>query len=255
MEKQDVAKQGKVKASLIGLDNLIEDLFGLNAKAFRSIWLSFRAPAKYADAATSADWRGSFTPTVRVWVGLVALYSALRFFYGSEDGTMTQMYVEILETAIADNPETPLADIDSTLLAQSILKWATVFLPFIMLPLYAVVAFIFRVWPDKPSFVIRFRYVMLTVVPSTAFTALTTVGLIFLSGPWLSGLMTFSIIGIIILDWVTAYRGTLNGISPSSRLGLSFVMTALLIVVFLLGSVLSGIPAVTAAMMEIAPKL
>ena len=246
--------QSKVKASLVGLDNLIEDIFGLNAKAFKSIWASFRAPKTYAMAAKVPNWSDAFTPSVRVWVGLVALYSALRFFYGSEDGAMTQMYVEMYDAAIAENPNVPFAKVDTTLFAQSVLKWTLVFFPFIMLPLYAAIAFVFRVWPDKPGFVIRFRYIMLTVLPGTALTAFLTFTYIFLEGAWLAAIMVISLVGIILLDGLTAYRGTLHSIAPKRRLGLSVVLAILLMVAFTIGSFVAAIPAAEAAMIELATK-
>lgn len=243
-----------MKTSLIGLDNLIEDLFGLNAKAFRSIWISFRRPKTYAIAAATSNWSDAFTPTVRVWFGLVALYSALRFFYGGADGAMTQMYVEMFEAAIAENPDTPFATVDLRAFSQSILKWTLVFFPFVMLPFYAVIAFFFRVWPDKPGFVVRFRYIMLTVLPGTALTALITLSFVFLEAAQLNIILFANLVGLVILDGVTAYRGTLHSVAPKDRLGLSFVLLILLNVAFVIGSIVAFIPAVAAAAAELAPK-
>jgi len=246
--------KSKLKASLVGLDSLVEDLFGLNAKAFKSIWSSFRSPKTYAIAGRHPNWTGAFTPTVRVWFGLVAFYSALRFFYGSEDGAMTQMYVQMFEDTIAQNPDTPLAKVDTTLFAQSVLKWTFVFFPFIMLPLYGLIAFVFRVWPDNPSFVVRFRYVMLTVLPGTALTALITISYLFVEGAMLMVIMFASLIGIILLDCLTAYRGPLHSLETGNRLGLSIVLTILLFAAFTIGSFAAAIPAGTAAMIELAPN-
>ena len=247
-----MSEERKLKASLIGLDNLIEDLFGLNAKAFKSIWKSFSTPKTYAIAATDSKWSETFTPTVRVWVGLVAFYSALRFFYGSEDGGMTQMYVEMFEAEIAKNPGSSFAEVDTTLLAQSVLKWTFVFFPLIMLPLYGCLAFIFRVWPDKPSFVVRFRYIMLTVLPGTTFTALLTITYVFLQGAMLALIMVISLAGILLFDGLTAYRGTLHSVK-SGKLCLSIVLSILLVIAFSIGSFAAAIPAGMAAMMEVAP--
>jgi len=246
--------QSKVKASFVGLDNLIEDIFGLNAKAFKSIWASFSKPKSYAEAATHANWLDAFTPTVRVWFGLVAFYSALRFFYGSEDGAMTQMYVQMFEAAIAENPESPFAEVNLALLAQSVLKWTFLFFPFIMLALYAFIALVFRVWPDKPGFVIRFRYVMLTVLPGTALTALLTITYLFFEGPILAMIMFANLSATLLFDGVTAYRGTLHSIKQRNRLWLSIVLAIFLFILFAIGSYLAGIPAGAAAMMELTPK-
>ena len=246
--------QNTIKTYLIGLDNLIEDLFGLNAKAFRSIWISFWSPKAYTKAAADSKWLESFTPTVRVWFGLVAFYAALRFFYGSEDGAMTQIYVDALEAGIAENPGSSLAKIDTTSFAQSILKWTFVFFPFVMLPLYGLIALVFRIWPDKPGFVVRFRYIMLTVLPGTALTALLTISYIFLEGVYLTAIMTINLIGIFVLDALTSYRGTLHTLARSNRRGLSLVLAILLFTAFAAGSVIAAIPAVSAAMLELAPK-
>ncbi len=248
---EDPNKTSKIKASFIGLDNLVEDLFGLNAKAFKSIWRSFSAPVEYAKAARFSNWSEAFTPTVRVWVGLVAFYSALRFFYGSEDGAMTQMYVEMFEQTKAENPDSPFTELDTTLLAQSVLKWTFVFFPLIMFPIYGMLAFVFRVWPEKPSFVLRFRYIMLTVLPGTALTALLTILYIFLDTQLLTVVMLINIVGIVLLDTLTAYRGALYTVQRRHRLGLSIVMAILLFVSFTAGSFLSAIPAGTAAIMEL----
>jgi len=246
-----MTEPSKIKASLIGFDNLVEDLFGLNAKAFRSIWDSFLRPKAYAAAANLEDWSGRFTPSVRVWIGLVTFYSALRFFYGSEDGTMTQMYKEMFDQAVEQDPTSPYASIDRGLFAQLVLKWTFIFFPPIMLLLYACLAFIFRVWPDKPGFVVRFRYIMLTLLPGTTLMTLLTIGFVFVQGLYLAFLLVFSTVGLVICDAITAYRGTLHGVDRKSRLGLSVVLAVLLFIAFLVGSILAAIPAGMAAMAEV----
>lgn len=231
------------QASRIGFDNLLEDLFGLNIRALKSIWTSFSKPKTYIQAAHDPNWRDRFTPSFRVWFGLLALYSVLRFIYGAEDSPMVEMYAKMFEDGLATQPENSMR-FDTTKTAQEMLKWTFVFFPFALIPFYAVLAWIFRSFPNPTTFVLRLRYIFITVLPTTTLVLLST--FLYLVPVFIEHLLIFSALSFVVIffvDWLTGYRGAFAGGAKKGRAGLSMVFATLLMVSYISASILAAIPA------------
>ena len=230
------------KASRLGFDSVLEDLFGLNIRAVKSIGTLFRAPSRYTDAARSRDWLNRFTPSFRIWLGLYALLAGMRFIYGGENSPMVDSLVAQLEADSAFDDLEGLT-LDYRQFAVDLYRWMFVLLPFIFIPTYAVVAFLFRSFPGQPGFVLRLRYVFSTVIPSTSIiVAMTPILLLPLSGMQMMLVSSLSFLTIIGLDYVTAYRGALSKMGKS-RAGVSFGLTVLLLIAYLFATIAATIPA------------
>lgn len=237
----------KPQASRIGFDSLLEDMFGLNIRGLKSIATTFTKPAEYYRAADHPDWLDRYTPSFRVWFGLLALYSVLRFIYGAEDSPMVEIYTGVFEEAMAAENE-PRARLNATQAAQETLKWTFVFFPFALLPFYALLAWIFRAFGHATTFVQRLRYIFATILPSTLLVLLSTFLLILpLTAQHLFFVSIGSFAMILIADGTTAYRGAFSRADDKNRAGLSIVFTLLLFVSYFGASMLAAVPAMSIA--------
>ena len=93
----EIKSEDQAKISKIGFDNLLEDIFGLNIRALKTIGVLFKSPGKYFKAAKTPDWTDRYTPSFRVWFGLMAMLVALKFLYTTEANIMIDAYAGILE--------------------------------------------------------------------------------------------------------------------------------------------------------------
>ncbi len=235
------------RASRLGFDSVLEDMFGLNIRALKSIGTLFRRPAAYFDAARDRDWLQRFTPSFRIWLGLYALLAAMRFIYGGETSPMVEHMVTQMETE-APFSEDDRFTLDNRQFAVDMYKWLFVLLPFVFLPTYAVVAFLFRSFPGQPGFVLRLRYVFSTVIPSTALIVATTPVLLLpltVEHMFAMSVMIFPL--IFALDMLTAYRGPLSKLD-NSRAGVSLGLAVLLSVAYLFATFAASFPAMIIAL-------
>lgn len=240
MEKSETLQP---RASRLGFDNLLEDIFGLNIRALKTIWTTFSNPKSYFMAADDPDWMDRYTPSFRVWFGLLALYTVLRFIYGAEDSPMVEMYSSMYEEAAASQPNAEIK-LDPVKAAQEMLKWTFVFFPFALIPFYALLAWIFKPFETETSFVLRFRYIFATVLPSTFLVLLSTfLMLLPLTTEQFTLITIVSVSIIFVVDWITGYRGTFARTDGKNRAGLSMVFAILLFISYVGASILAAFPA------------
>jgi len=88
----DNHSQNQPKLNKIGFDNLLEDIFGLNIRALKTIGVMFRKPVDYFKAARTPEWEDKYTPSFRVWFGIMAILVALNFIYNNDKSAMTAAY-------------------------------------------------------------------------------------------------------------------------------------------------------------------
>ena len=68
----------------LGVDAVIEDVFGLNLRGLRTIWAMFIHPHRVFSAARDEKWRGLFTPSIRLAFFLVTLSVVTRYIWAYE---------------------------------------------------------------------------------------------------------------------------------------------------------------------------
>jgi len=231
----------------VGFDNLLEDIFGLNIRALKTIGVLFKSPAKYFKAAKTPDWTDRYTPSFRVWFGLMALLVALKFLYTSDTNIMIDAYSGMMEQVKAginsSNTEKPV-EFDTRLAARELLKWIMVFFPFAYIPVMALAAIMYRAWTEKLSYVTRLRFLFGTVIPSAFITILITLSTIFIDAKIFATIAAISFLVMIVLDFITAYRGPYAHVtSGAARLGRSLGLTAMLSVIYFAASFIATIPA------------
>ncbi|MEP3892241.1 MAG: hypothetical protein ABJN69_17410 [Hellea sp.] len=231
----------------VGFDSLLEDIFGLNIRAIKTIGVLFKAPSKYFKAAKAPDWVNQFTPSFRVWFGLMALLAALKFLYTSDDNAMVQAYVGLMEQLKTDlnsaHPDSP-KDFDTLTAGKDLLKWIFVYFPFIYIPIMALLAVIYRAWTENLTYVTRLRFIFGTVIPSSVFTVFITIATVFLSASAFSFVAIVSYGAMVFLDFTTAFRGPYAHVkSTASRIGRSLALTATLLFVYVLTALIAMMPA------------
>ena len=54
-------RNGRKINDLIGLDDFLEDMFGMNIRGFKTIWVLLTRPKLYFIAAKTPDWHARYT--------------------------------------------------------------------------------------------------------------------------------------------------------------------------------------------------
>ncbi len=241
--------------SKIGLDNLLEDIFGLNIRALKTIGVLFKSPFNYFEAARTPEWENKYTPSFRVWFGLVAMLVALNFIYNNDRSAMTSGYTDVIEQMIpeitkgvqaakAKAGEPPVQiSLDAGKAAKDMGKWVMVYYPFAYIPFMALIGIFVRFWGRQVTYVTRLRYLFGVVVPSVAFMLLSTFFFIFISTESLMWISALSIICVMALDFITAYRGPFKAMDAGKRLWRTSALTLILFLVYVLGTIFATVPA------------
>ncbi len=240
----DIENQSeKLKTNLVGFDDFLEDVFGLNIKGFKTLWASFRKPKEYYKAAWSPSWSGKFTPSFRLWFTLTALTFFFQIFWGGADSAMAKGILELLKSA-----NVPLRDgVDMKDVTTYYIRWYLGLIPMCSIVILLVFASIYRAWNTKTPFVIRQRNVFATIIPSTAVTFFLVMfyRIIPLEYIIIFSLFTTSI--VFFLDSSTAYRGAFPETSNPGKLWRSGVLALCLQMTSLLAVAIAGFIAIIIA--------
>ena len=167
-----VEKQSeKLKTNLVGFDDFLEDLFGLNIKGLKTLLTCFKSPQDYYRAAWSPDWQGKFTPSFRLWFTIIAITFFFQFFWASPDSIyvedMAQFAEEILARRKASGTVIP-EGLTAKMYALREVKWSLGLTPLFSALFLILLAIPYRVWGNTTPFIVRQRNIFITIIPSTA---------------------------------------------------------------------------------------
>lgn len=221
----------------IGFDSLVGDIIGLNLEGLKSVWVLFKNPAPYFKAAKTANWEGLYRPSIRLWIALFALTTALKFLWLNQNsplyGTMSQAIKAVVERinsqAQSSDPQINLTDTALATATNYFINIYILIVPICIFLTIMLLGIIYRAWGEKLSYVIRLRYLFALMITGNL------AGLILsLCGPFvtLSVYQTLNFAFLIImygLYFVSAYRGAFAHMEPPGRLGRSAAVTAALI--------------------------
>ena len=251
----DNHSQNQPKLNKIGFDNLLEDIFGLNIRALKTIGIMFRKPVDYFKAARTPEWEDKYTPSFRVWFGIMAILVALNFIYNNDKSAMTAAYqgmVEQLATqfehdhnaANVKNGQPPdIIDVDIDKAAIDMGKWAMVYYPFAYIPFMALAGIFVRFWGRSLTYVTRLRYLFAVTIPGVAFMFVSTFLVLVVSARYFLWLTAVMFLIIVALDFITSYRGPFRDMPRPKRLLRSAALTTILLLVYLFGSMAATFPA------------
>lgn len=247
-EKSKTSSQSDPQA---GLEEILEDFLGLNIRSVKSIWTLLIRPAEYFKAAKSPDWTGwKYTPSPRLWLGLIAILVALRIFWGGSNSQLIQQFADQaqagFETGVNSNPdvqipEGALAEIDWTATVNKTFDVMFVIQPILFILIFALLALIMRYWGERLSYYTRLRYLFGIVITATAFNLITTLLLPLLPqsfAPFVSLLQVLALLGLYF--W-TSYAGALHAVIGARRVWLALATSVILMIVVMLISMIAMI--------------
>jgi len=246
-------------AKRVGSDEFFYDIFGVNLKGLKSIWILFKSPAEYFEAARLPDWGGSHWPSIRIWLGLMGILVALRFIWASENSEMTAMY-EFLAMSLAEGIQQGAARegavisldmLDRKALGKQAFQLWVIIYPIFFIAMMCALAFIFRAWKPAVGFVIRLRYLFAIVVPGTVFGLITTLAMVNLSGSLYQKVSFAQTFFVVIIYAVTAYRGPFSEMDRGERIGMSVAISVLIMIFIMTAQILSMVIAIIPTSIEV----
>lgn len=196
------------------LDDFIEDVFGLNIRGLKSVWVLFVRPRDYFEAALEPDWKDRFTPSIRLWLSIMAVMFFFKFFWaGSQSATMT-----FTEQLLQQQAEALPAGLTAREAALRITKWYIAFLPFTSLIGYALLGLVWPFWGRKAGFTLRQRLVFAVIIPSTVLNVVFTLLMGLASMQSFLWIMTVAFSVSLLADSLTAWRGAFAHLPVVQRL-------------------------------------
>lgn len=219
----------------VGLEEFLEDVFGLNIRSAKTLWITFKKPADYFKAATTPDWRQQYTPSMRLWVGLITVSVALQFFWAKPNGAFMQLLKEGLMGGMKAGAESNgksinFEGLNFDVLILNMMKTHTLILPFIFIFLMSFLALIYRAWGQKLSYVVRQRYIFAVIVPATFIVLISTLLMTFLDSEIYKIISIIQIFVMIGLYFLTAYRGPYAHMEVGEKIGRSIFLSLSIIV-------------------------
>ncbi len=229
----------QVKASAVGFDDFLEDVFGLNIKGLKTIWVSFYNPKKYYAAAHTSDWQGKYTPSFRLLFTLLALVFLMQFFWGGANSPLIASYAQQMEARSIILPDGLSYEQASLTLA----KWYNGFIPPFTIVFYLILGSVYPVWGRRLNFVERQRYLFITMIPNMFITFFLFIMLAFVpSEKVLWGLWVFPSI-LFLVSALTAFRGAFISVTLMPRLWRALVLALVIVGVGQLASLAAQISA------------
>ncbi len=236
----------------VSFDELLDDTIGLSFKSLRSIWILFKNPSLYFKAAKAPFWENAYSPSFRIYAGLMALSTGMKFLWRDEDSPMVVMYSQLFEQ-IKDKPPEGLdpSIIDPTAMAITTLKWYILVMPIAMVIGYALIGLIYWGYGEKLNPVVRIRYVFASMIPSSIIGFIAILPM-FYAPEKLAGPVSFVMMAIMFgAVWMTAYRGAFPAVSTrGGRAGRATTLTALAFLALVISATIGIITGVVMAMKE-----
>lgn len=231
----------------LGRDEFLYDLIGINILGLKSLGVLIKKPADYFKAALSPDWEGIYWPSMRLWFGLMTIMIGLQFIWASESSEMTAMFRMLTGTiadgalmgAERDGKVLDLSAFDRVEAGKKMFKNYIFIYPFFFVFFMCLLGFIFRGWEQKLPFIARVRYIFAIIVPGSILGILTMFLMLPFKGQAYQ-IASFAAMGLIFITyWSTAYRGAFITSSKGTRLGMSFVISLLIMIALMIAQFVS----------------
>jgi|GEM_PF-1840255 len=237
----------------VGSEELLEDVFGLNIRSFHSLWALITRPYDYFRAAKTPTWeiqtRGApevFTPSLRLWLGLMTIMVALQFIWGGEGSLFITKMMENSKTGFelgynssSGGEEVGPLDIDWKKITQGTMDFNLIAYPFVLLILFAIMSTFIRFWGERLSYVVRLRFLFAVLLPASVFNLFATLSLPLIPPSLFTVFTTSQLIVTFLLYVWTAAQGPFKTMSMDDRLPRSLVLAVLLILALIVAQMIS----------------
>lgn len=209
-----------------GWDALLDDVFGLNVRGFRTMWASLFNPARVFEAARDPGWLDRYTPAIRLVFVIFALTESLQFLLAGEG---TPMWQTVVDTVNAYEGDLYGREVDAiareVLLAYSFLYALAFFV------LHIPMSLLVSVWGKGVPIPVRSRLYFATLVPATLIGLVLVIGQNAIT-PEINQTSSQIFMALIILAYVgTIFRGLAPRMTVGARLWRAGVMGFLMIAV------------------------
>lgn len=156
---------------LSGWDALLDDLFGLNVRAVRTLGVALTRPARLFTAARDAGWLNRYTPSLRLVFTVMAATVVLRFLWAGDDSPLTQTIVTYLQ----DVPPEDLPVADTAQAARMLMNQFLVLFPFTYFGCHFLMSLLVRIWGKGTPAPVRIRLYFAALLPALALGMVLTV--------------------------------------------------------------------------------
>lgn len=224
----DLAGTSIIRAAMtqnIGLDDLAGDIFNLNIRGLRTIAVLWRNPGKYFDAASDPDWQDRFTPSIRLWLSMIALASLLQFLWLGSDTPLVAAFAQGFRDAGVELQD----GLTYEAIGETAAVWIFAAFPVVQLLTFLFILPLFQIWGRETTYSLRVRYGFAMMTPSASVMLLLLPSMALLAPEQVSA---FGVaIGVLawLIDAVTMYRGASPGRTRSGRLLRAGVMAAIIL--------------------------
>ncbi|AXE64757.1 hypothetical protein BBF93_11365 [Hyphomonas sp. CACIAM 19H1] len=185
-----------------GWDALLDDLFGLNVRALKTVAAALFSPARLFEAARDVDWLGRYTPSIRLVFTLIAAVVFLKFLWVNDTSGLfayTQATMEAMGTEFPGRtPEEAARDYLAALLVTY---------PFSYFGVHAVFALMLNIWGKGTPLAVRIRLYFAGLLPVLLAGVLMTLVYAGLSAEALDQTMVIGFGLMLGLYFLTLYRG------------------------------------------------
>lgn len=195
--------EDQTKTDKVGVDDIVEDAFGLNVRGLATLWTMFAHPVRAYAAARSPNWNDrSYTPSIRLVFSLMAVLTAVRFLWTSDESIFYQTVLMSIEQAGSTSfgPDLDVA-------AEALINRFVVLFPLTFIGLHIIGSALCFTWGKGTRFPERLRLYFLAIIPSTVFMVLLTGLMSFLTLETFYVTTAIVMFGSWLLDAVTALRG------------------------------------------------
>ncbi|HBH90464.1 hypothetical protein [Ponticaulis sp.] len=207
-------ESNQLRSRKVGGDDLIEDMFGLNLRGLKTLWVMFVSPRVGYEAARSPDWIDrSYTPSIRLLFSLLAVMTATRFLWAGADSSIH---------ALVDGQVAALEEFgtqeERSAFTEHIIDYFLLLFPFSFMLSQAISGSLLRVWGKGTNTIVRVRLYMLAMLPNATFTLFALPLMTLLTVQQQTEFSLALIALTFLIDFVTVMRGGVVSEKRSGRI-------------------------------------
>ncbi|NHK29243.1 hypothetical protein FF098_015095 [Parvularcula flava] len=211
----------------LSMDAIAEDLFGLNIRGLRSIFVLWVHPKRYFAAARTPDWGNRYTPSIRLWLTFFALFSALKIWWIGGNEGMIGAYANGFAQSGMPLPEgMTYEDI-----GKETVLWVFGLWPILQIISMVLLSLVYPFWGERTTMALRQRYFFAVIVPSASLMPVVLTIMLFVPGNMLNLYgMALAVVSLFVA-FQTGYRGgfeKVSGFQKAWRVGLLAVIVVVL---------------------------
>ncbi len=220
-----------------GWGELIEDAIGVNLKGLKTLRASLLFPARLFTVARISDWQDrTYSPTLRVWLFLIAILMFLQFIWASPDSWFGQALGSSFAELMPDEPIMHSAETVELALQRYVFVY-----PGVLLALSFCAALLIRIWSKTTSSVTRIRLFFASILPGALIALLTSLAFALVPAENMSVFSMSVLSSIFLADFFTTWRGLVPVHKTGARTWRALLLAVTNQIVYVVASLISAI--------------